>query len=82
MKYNETRTERRPRSAKQMLVRCAWMIPLVLVMAAGVAFSAYRHHMRGLPPERSECVILVHGLYRSAASMSLIEHRLIRTQYM
>ena len=81
MNRHECRTGRRPQSVKRTIVRYVLFIPLVLVFTTGVALSAYLHHMRNLPPVRSECVILVHGLYRSAASMSLIEHRLINEGY-
>jgi len=42
---------------------------------------AYAQYLRSMPPTRRECVILLHGLLRSAASMTLIEHQLIREGY-
>jgi triacylglycerol lipase len=43
--------------------------------------QTHRIDLRRHTPPRDECVILLHGLYRTAASMALIEHHLIRQGY-
>jgi pimeloyl-ACP methyl ester carboxylesterase len=50
-------------------------------MLTASAVAAYGCYMRRLRPTRDECVLLLHGLYRTAASMALIEHHLIRQGY-
>lgn len=69
----------RPQSRKTF--RRFWMVAMSFVLVAGSAVYAYVQFMRSLPPQRNECVILLHGLYRSAASMAVIEHRLILDGY-
>jgi triacylglycerol lipase len=71
---------RRQRRSRSVLRRIG-VLSLALLLITGSALLAYAHYMRRLPPTRNECVILLHGLYRTAASMSLIEHHLIRQGY-
>ncbi len=63
------------------LFRPVWLLPLMAVMVFGGSLFAYSHYMRSIPPTRNECVILLHGLLRSAASMTVVEHHLIRQGY-
>lgn len=72
---------RRHRSATRGRRHFIWIVPLAAVLIASGAMIAYGQYVRSMPVTRSECVILVHGLLRSAASMALIEHRLIREGY-
>lgn len=58
-----------------------WGCVLALMLISGSAVYGYIQYLHALPPTRRECVILLHGLLRSAASMTLVEHHLIRKGY-
>ena len=72
---------RRPQARIHTSVRRIWIIPLILVLLSGIALYTYAQYLRSSTSTRNECVILLHGLLRSAASMSLIEYDLIQEGY-
>jgi alpha-beta hydrolase superfamily lysophospholipase len=71
----------RPTAKKVKSLRLMWIFPLAALIMAQGTLLAYGQYVRNKPPTRNECIILLHGLYRSAASMALIEHHLIQNGY-
>ncbi|MEJ2156146.1 MAG: alpha/beta hydrolase [Desulfobacteraceae bacterium] len=72
---------RQGRSSNRALLRRIGVFSLVLALMTVSAVFAYDRYMRSLQPTRGECVILLHGLFRTDASMALIEYHLIRQGY-
>jgi pimeloyl-ACP methyl ester carboxylesterase len=72
---------RRRRPGRRIVWRRIGVFSLAVMLATGSAVAAYAHYLRRRTPPRDECVLLLHGLYRTAASMALIEHHLIRQGY-
>ncbi len=71
----------RPATKHRKAPYSTWIYALTLMLTAGCAVYAYTQYQQNRSPVRKECVILLHGLLRSAASMTLIKHHLIHEGY-
>ncbi len=79
-RFDQINPHRRRPGIRTVFRRIGVLSP-ALILITGCVLPAYVHYMRTLPSTRNECVILLHGLYRTAASMTLIELHLIRNGY-
>lgn len=67
-----------PRRSK---IRIVFGVVLSACLLGSGSLWAYNKIAQRLPGTRNECVILLHGLGRTALSMAMIEHHLIRSGY-